>query len=57
MDAMARTKRQAGGGGRLRRGMLDFNGDEPEAVLTAKEYPTLAKVWNNEDDAIFDSAP
>lgn len=29
--------------------------DREERYLAAKDYPALAKVWDNADDAIFDN--
>ena len=29
--------------------------DEPKASLTEEDYPVLARIWNNQDDDIFDS--
>ncbi|HKZ51090.1 MAG TPA: hypothetical protein VJ256_04965 [Dehalococcoidia bacterium] len=28
---------------------------EEESYLTAEDYPILAQIWDNEDDAIFDN--
>jgi len=27
---------------------------QPDHALTAEEYPVLAEIWDNDDDAIFD---
>ncbi|MDA0232340.1 MAG: hypothetical protein O3B04_05040 [Chloroflexi bacterium] len=28
---------------------------QPEVALTEEEYPVLARIWDNDDDAIFDT--
>lgn len=34
---------------------LEPPGSEPVSWLDARDYPVLAAIWDNDDDAIFDT--